>query len=374
MLKNGKYIVAFIVALLFSVSSANCFALTSVLADDKGFLFTGRVDFTEVKKPLLTWPGTSIKANISGNHLSVIFDDQQGNNYFNVIINGKDQFPIVLALKKGLHEYNLSYLLADLDLDTVANSTTAIEIFKRTEGHEGGTVFHGIKLADNGKLLAKPKARIRKIAFFGDSITTGMGNEAADNDKDDVVADKNHYWSYAPITARNLDAEFHTVSSSGIGFMVSWFDHIMPQVYDQVSGVGNNDSKWDFTRWQPDVVVVNLGQNDSGLIDRQKRLQPAPSQRDIINAYKDFILSLKKVYPDAQFVSVLGSMDVTSPNNKHWLAYIQTALDEINQSDKQANIDLITFDFTGYYAHPRVHQHLNNAKKLTAYLKNKMSW
>ncbi|MFQ3198917.1 MAG: hypothetical protein ACJAUL_002811 [Paraglaciecola sp.] len=85
-----------------------------------------------------------------------------------------------------------------------------------------------------------------------------MGNEAPYNGDDNLSSQKNHYLFYAPMIARILDAEFHTVSQSGIGFMIRWFDFIMADFYDQMAATGNNASRWDFTLWQPDVVV-NLG-------------------------------------------------------------------------------------------------------------------
>ena len=354
---------------LFLVISFQSSAQVTIPADAEGFLYTGRVDFNNAKQPWLSWPGTSIKAEFTGNKLVVMFNDELGKNYYNVILNGEDRFPTVLELKKGRQEYDLSYLLVDN-----ANAVNKLEIFKRTEGHEGGSHFLGLKIADNAKLLAKPKPLNRRIAFFGDSITSGMGNEAPDNAKDNVGSEKNHYWSYAPITARNVNAEFHTTSSSGIGFMVSWFDNIMPQVYDQISGVGDNDTAWDFSQWQPDVVVVNLGQNDSWLIDNEKRLKPEPSSADIISAYKAFVNKLREHYPKAKFVSALGSMDATNPKRAHWPKYIQTAIDEINIENPEANIELVTFDFNGYQSHPRVHQHIKNANKLTAHIKKIMHW
>ena len=43
--------------------------------------------------------------------------------------------------------------------------------------------------------------------------------------------------------------------------MVSWFPLIMPEMYDRLTPT-EASSKWDFSSYQPDVVVVNLFQND----------------------------------------------------------------------------------------------------------------
>ncbi len=348
-----------------------CFALLSVSvfadvisADNKGFQYTGRIDFSDKNKPYLTWSGSSVKANVTGNKLVLLIDDEKGENYYNVIVNNNTITPYVLKLKKGLNRYDLSHL--------ITSTVTQFELFKRTEGFEGGTYFHGVDLEKGYSLAPPPKRLTRKIAFFGDSITSAMGNEAADNDVDNRASEKNHYLSYAAITARKLNAEFHTVSRSGIGFMVSWFDFIMPEYYDQLTGVSNNDSQWDFSQWQPDVVVVNLGQNDSWLIDNEKRLKPEPSESDIVEAYAAFITSLTKHYPNAQFVSVLGSMDATK--NTKWPGYVKRAIEQIKRKNNKIKIDMTLFDFNGYKKHPRVQQHVANADKLSRHIESLMNW
>jgi len=333
-------------------------------ASDKGFVYSGRIDFSNKNKPYITWPGSSVKANITGRKFSLIIEDDKGENYFNVIVNGEIQFPYVLKLNKGVKTYDLSHL--------ITSKVTQFELFKRTEGFEGGTYFHGVELQDGFKLTDAPTLPSRKIAFFGDSITSGMGNEGADNDVDNRASEKNHYLSYAAITARNLNAEFHTISRSGIGIMVSWFDFIMPEYYDQLTGVNNNDSQWDFSLWQPDVVVVNLGQNDSWLIDNEKRLKPEPSSQEIVNAYAAFITKLTEYYPNAQFVSVLGSMDAT--RNDKWPTYIKRAIKQVEQKNNKIKIDMTLFPYNGYKKHPRVQQHVANAGKLSRHIKSLMNW
>lgn len=46
----------------------------------------------------------------------------------------------------------------------------------------------------------------------------------------------------------------------------------------------------------------------------------------------------------------------------------------VKQDNPNEKIDTIFFEFTGYDAHPRVKQHQANAAKLTAFIKQKMSW
>ena len=338
-------------------------ALTQFIpASHPALLYSGRIDTTDTNRPYLSWPGSSVSFKFTGAKLVLRLTDDKGLNYYNVIFNHQDAYPYVLAAQKGTHEYDLSHM--------IEKPVTEVTLFKRTEGEEGGSYIGGLILQARAKLLTPTPLPQRRIAFFGDSVTVGMGNEAAHNAPDNNPAEKNHYLSYAAIAARDLNAEFHSIAKSGIGVLVSWFDFTMPAYFDQLRAESNNDSKWDFSQWQPHVVVVNLLQNDSWLIDNEKRLNATPAE--ISQAYYEFIQTLRSKHPDAHFICALGSMDITRDNQ--WPGYVTQAIKQIKQQDAGAKIDQIEFDYTGYGAHPRVEQHLKNAKKLSAFIRQKTAW
>lgn len=351
-------------ALVALLLTGQAFAGVSIAPDNAQLQYTGRIDFADRARPMLSWPGTSIAGNFSGGSLAVKLDDQQGKNFFNVFIDGDYTRPVVIEAKQGSTTYPVA---SGLKL-----GAHSFLITKRTEGEEGGTVFRGLELADGGALLPPPPRKKRRIEFFGDSITTGMGNESPDDGPDHLLKDKNNFMSYSSITARALDAEAHIISQSGIGVMVSWFPFTMPDFYDQLSAVGNNDSKWDFKSWTPDVVVVNLFQNDSWLIDREKRLSPVPADGERIAAYRVFVQKIRALYPDAYIVCALGSMDAVKEGSR-WPGYVRTAVDQMRQQGDQ-RIDTIVFPWNGFGGHPRVRQHQPNAAQLTALIREKMGW
>jgi hypothetical protein len=165
----------------------------------------------------------------------------------------------------------------------------------------------------------------------------------------------------------------HVTSQSGIGIMISWFPFTMPQFYDQLSAVGDNDTQWDFSRWTPDVVVINLFQNDSWLIDREHRLKPEPDAEGRIAAYRTFVQRIRQLYPKAYIVCALGSMEATRPGSA-WPGYVTTAVERMRKENGDTRIDTLFFEFTGYGQHPRVKLHQANAAKLTAFIKQKMGW
>jgi len=345
--------------------TSQALAATVIQPDNHQLQYTGRIDFARPAAPLITWPGTSIEGNFTGSSLAVKLDDQLGKNYFNVFIDGDLDHPYIIEAAQGSKTYPVA--------SGLAAGAHRFLITKRTEGEEGGTVFQGLELADGAKLLPPPPRKQRRIEFFGDSITSGMGDEAADGKPDDVLREKNNFMSYASITARNLNAEAHITSQSGIGVMISWFPFTMPDFYDQLSAVGNNDTQWNFKSWTPDVVVINLMQNDHWLIDDHKRLQPMPTDEQRIQSYKQFVLKIRALYPKAYIVCALGSMDAIAPGSKI-PGLVQSAVEQIRAEQKDERIASLMFDFTGYTAHPRVRHHQANAAKLTAFIRQQVGW
>lgn len=362
---NAQLLKSLLILGLLSSLALPVWALTKIAANDANLQYTGRVDFTAPAAPQISWPGTSITGNFTGQYLAVTLDDQLGKNFFNVFIDSDFKRPIIIKAEKGEKNYVVAANLAPGKHNFL--------LTKRTEGEEGATIIKSFVLADDGKLLAPPVRLKRKIEFFGDSITSGMGNESPDDGPDHLLKDKNNFMAYDAITARNLKAELHVTSQSGIGIMISWFPFIMPQFYDQLNAVGNNDSQWDFSSWTPDVVVINLFQNDSWLTDRERRMNPNPTDEQRIQAYVDFVKTIRGKYPNAYIVCALGSMDATKEGSK-WPGYINTAVARIKQGNPTEKMDIIYFEFTGYGAHPRVKHHQANAAKLTAFIKQKMNW
>ncbi len=338
---------------------------TAVSPDQPQLQYTGRIDFSNRAAPALSWPASSITANFTGSSLAVILDDSKGSNSFNAFIDGDLEHPIVLQCNKGEKIYPVA--------DNLSGETHQLLLTKRTEGENGATLFRGLVLADAAHLLPAPPRLPHRMEIYGDSITCGMGNEAADGAPDNNPREENSFLTYGAIAARDLHAELHLISQSGIGVIISWFDFIMPQFYDQLSAVGNNDTHWDFSQWTPDVVVINLFQNDKWLIDQKKRITPPPTDEERIKAYSEFVKTIRGKYPQAWIICALGSMDATEPGSK-WPGYITAAVEQMRQENPRDHIDTLFFEFTGYGAHPRVRHHRANAVKLTAFIREKMGW
>src|SRR5690606_31753714 len=119
------------------------------------------------------------------------------------------------------------------------------------------------------------------------------------------------------------------------------------------------------------VVVINLFQNDSWLVE--KRLDPVPNEAQRIQAYVDFVGRIRSVYPEAYIICALGSMDATKAGSA-WPDYISAAVARIKTEQNDQRIDTLFFPFKEFYKHPRVHHHRADAELLTTFIQQKMDW
>ncbi|MBN2713865.1 MAG: hypothetical protein JXR97_15715 [Planctomycetes bacterium] len=317
----------------------------------------GRTGLSSNGNPILYWSGSSVQARFEGTSITVVLNDRKGVSFYNAIIDGKDDAPVIVDTEPGVKRYPIATGLKPGDHE--------ILLFKRTEGTDGPSIFLGFVLDDGSKLLAPPKAPDRRIEFYGDSITCGMGNEAPDKGDESANSDRNNYLAYGAITCRELNAEYRCIGRSGIGIIKSWYDLIMPDYWYRINPDDPN-SRNDFTKWTPDVVVVNLFQNDKWLI---KKLNPVPGEKEIVEAYVKFISGIRKVYPKAHIVCSLGTMDAAKEGSV-WPGYVKKAMAEMN--DK--NMSFLLFPNKDWNRHPRVRHHRKMADLLVAHLKKVMDW
>jgi len=327
--------------------------------------YFGRVDSLTNRGVDLYWPGTSIKLNFEGESIAASIEDENGENYYNVVIDSdslfvlqpdttKRYYPLASELPKGKH---------------------TIEIFKRTAWDRGKTSFYGFQIKGDARVLPKPLPSKRKMEFYGNSITVGSAVE--DTSGKDLLdgAYTNNYLSYAAITARHYSAEYQCVCKGGIGITISWFPLTMPKMYDRLIPTDSN-SKWNFSLYRPDIVVVNLFQNDSWLVNRPDRAEfktnfgdKAPTDEYIINAYQQFVGDIRKQYPHANIICALGNMDATREGSK-WMGYIKKAVANLN--DKNIYTHFIPFKETP--GHPSIKEQEEISNSLIQFIDKNIVW
>jgi lysophospholipase L1-like esterase len=157
--------------------------------------------------------------------------------------------------------------------------------------------------------------------------------------------------------------------------LISWFPLIMPEMYDRLDPT-DSTSKWDFTKYTPDVVVINLFQNDAWLVLKPDHPQfkarfgdKAPGPDQIITAYRNFVKSIREKYPQAKIICALGTMDAAR-KDAPWFGYIQKAVAELN--DKNIYTHNMGYKNTG--GHPSAKEQAAMAKDLISFIDQTIKW
>jgi hypothetical protein len=328
--------------------------------------YEGRIDSLSTPNATdIYWSGSSIKINFEGATISALLEDENGKNYFTVIIDNDSISTLKLTSEKK--QYKLASNLSE--------GKHTVELFKRTQFNMGKTSFYEFQIENNAKLLPKPINKKRKIEIYGNSISAGYGIDDLSGKSRGDNKFTNNYLAYGAITARYFNAEYNCICKGGIGIMISWFPYTMPDIYDRLIPLDKN-SKWDFENYTPDIVVVNLFQNDSWLVNRPNKPEfktafgsKPPTGEYIINSYKKFISDIRKKYPNANIICALGNMDATKEDSK-WPIYISEAVKALN--DKKIHTLFVPYKDTP--GHPSKKEQQQIADALINYIENNIDW
>ena len=348
---------------------------TVISPADPAIQYAGRISFANPERPTWNFPGIQIMAAFEGTSLRMMAKPQSG--YFMAQIDQAEPFKVAFrgerdsvvtlatALPEGRHLVRLMYII---------------------EGYELFPEFWGFVLDKGRSLVEAPAFPARKIEFIGNSITCGYGNEGLNKMDHFDYATENHYYSYASITARSLEAQHWVVARSGIGAYRNYGEpktgspgSCMPVQYEYTAYAWKPDfrqqsgllgEKWDFSRYQPDVVCINLGTNDLSTNNYDLQL--------LKQGYQKLLKMVRQHNPQAKIVFLTGSMLYNQE-----LQEAKKLLDDITaEARKSGDKEVYRFDMTpiddeifyGNDWHPNVYQDEKMAAELTAYLRKLMGW
>ena len=348
---------------------------TIVSPTDKHIQYTGRISFTNPERPAFNYPGIQITAAFEGTSLKMIA--KPGSGYYMAQIDEAEPFKVSFMEKR----------------DSVVTLATAlpdrrhlVRLMYIIEGYELYPEFWGFVLDKGRTLVDAPALPSRKVEFIGNSITCGYGNEGLNKFEHYDYATENHYLSYAALTTRALNAQHWVVARSGIGAYRNYGEaktgsprSCMPVQYEYTGYAYDLKlrdeptflrEKWDFSRYQPDVVCINLGTNDLSTNNFDVKL--------LKQGYQRLLKMVREHNPKAKIVFLCGSM----LNGKE-LEIAQQLLDEVTaEANKAGDKEVYRFNFTpqngdlgyGNDWHPSVWQHEKMAAELAAFLRALMHW
>ena len=370
-------------------------------ATDPGLLYAGRISYANAAQPKFSLAATTITAKFVGTGVSVLIKDEYryGNfrNYYDVFVDGGPAMKITLTGDPAMYEYPVA---SDL-----ANAEHTIVVAKRTEPNVGTGFYVGLNVS--GEILPPPDRPARRIEFIGDSITSGAGIEATNQNDPACMADSGYALAlmdanqaYDADTARDLGAEAHILGVSGIGLIRNYSSNTandlrpMPQVYDLTFPELTDTSAantWDTTTWVPDAVVVALGTNDFSPGDNPPLTAPGtPADgrplmdvTTFVTAYIAFVDKLRAFYPSAHIFAMGSPMLVddwptaglykSRTNLESAIAMVESHYAAAGDL-KVHKVSIAKVPGTGCGTHPGVAESKTIAATLEAALKTALGW
>ncbi len=251
-----------------------------------------------------TYNGTGFNVNVIGDSMISQGKDKQAR--FAVYVDGERIADEQVTEAEKKYEF----------VTSEEDKPTTVKIIKLSEAAES-TMGLG-KITVTGTDVKPTAEKDLKIEFIGDSITCGYGvdDEVKEHHFSTSTEDATKAWAYK--AAQKLDADYSLVSYSGHGIISGYSgdgnkvtSQLVPDVYEKLAkSYGSYDGifsvasvKWDFSKFQPDFVVINLGTNDASYCGSDKE-----KAADYTAQYVEFLKTVREKNPDAHIICALGVM------------------------------------------------------------------
>ena len=317
----------------------------------------GRFDTSDPAGPKFAWPGSAIVATFDGTGISAQLNDNVGNNFFVVIVDGG--MPTAFRTSQGTSTYPLATGLA--------SGKHTVSLVKRTESYDGIVQLLALT-PTGGALVATPEPWARRIEFIGDSITCGYGvlggscsNPSVDQEDWTVTA--------GALVAAQLHAEPTTISYSGIGMYRDYSGSTTNQMPTRflLTLADIPTSTWGFTTPAPDVVVIDLGTNDFAAGDPGTPFQ---------TAYTTFVQQeLRAHYPNAWVILAVSPM-LSGTERTQISTYLNGVVTTLKAAG-DTRVAYFEYDFEqtmGCQYHPDVATNQAMATKIVPFIEQLTGW
>jgi lysophospholipase L1-like esterase len=334
-------------------------------ASHPAFQYIGRTDHSISNAVRFDWPGIYLRCGFTGEELTIHLKGGE-RDYYNVFIDHQ--------LHTILHSTTDSlYKIENIK----GRGNHELMISKRTEADMGVGIFYGITLSGKGELFPSAIQLNRKIEFIGNSITCGYGTEGLSRSERFKPETENSYKSFAPITSRALNADYSLVAHSGIGLVRNYNDKAkisttlatMPLRYGRTLDT-DTTLQWDFNRWKPDAVVINLGTNDYSTL-------PHPDKIYFQRRYEQLIDRIRKLYGNITVVCMVGPM-----TNEPCYSTVKEVIDSYKIMNPESKVYFLGIpsgllnpekDY-GSDGHPNYRGNKKTAQFLVPLLSNLLEW
>ena len=339
----------------------------------------------------LFFNGSAVEANVSGSELwiDIEADFDFSEPWATIWLNGAMLSRLMLQAGR----YPIC-LFRGMNPETVKNVIFMRETEAEADDEACHVLVHGFEA--DGFFHPVPEKKL-KIEFVGDSITSGAGAYGATDEMDYTAMFKGSSASYPMMVAKAFDADFRCLSQSGWGIVAGYDNNpgkTIPAHYEMVcalaKGAANEalgaNKPHDFTTWQPDAIIVNLGTNDDGAFGNPEWADPATNEifklrgnsdgtyhaddlAKIENAIIDFLTLLRKNNEKAHLVWAYGMAGQgLAPMMENAIARYQSLTDDRNVAF--ILLPDTTAETMGSLMHPGEKSHRCAADVLIRYLRS----
>ena len=337
-----------------------------ILPDNTKLKYSGRIDWTVPRCPIFVFPCTSVKMKFTGNLLKLHIKNHSAywDNYLGCILDG-EQTAVKLPAE-GEEIFTVK-------VKQTVNDEHSVMLFKRQDAcHE--FAFMGFEIADGERVLDIGEESLRCIEVYGDSVSAGEVSEAVlyigQVDPQHNGEYSNSWYSYAWMTARKLNARIHDIAQGGIALLdnTGWFYEPeavgMETIWDKIryNPVLGGQSKWDFSAYTPQVVIVAIGQNDSHPEDYMKENYDGEQGVRWRDGYRAFLQKLRKQYPQAHIICMTTLLE----HDAAWDRAIAGTVQELQ--DNKITQYLFRRNGVGTPGHLRIAEAEEMAEELSVYI------
>lgn len=332
----------------------NAIATRLIPASDSRFRYEGRFDFTNPPAPVVIWQASRIRLDFSGQSIGLNFDEAKGQNFFNAQIDGSNT---VVTVPEGPARQTIM-------LGGFGAGRHHLVLFKRSEAAAGTVRFLGVTLAPEARAWTPELPAYKlKMEFIGDSITVGACNEDGGEDQWTNRVTHNAALSYSALTAAAFDADHRNIAVSGMGIATGWVEIRAGEIWDRLYP-NPSSARAVPSKWTPDVVFVNFGEND----DSYPRAHKQPFPAGYTAGYVDLVHHIREAYPRAEIVILRGGMSGGAKSDVLRAAW-EPAVAQLEAADPHVTHFVFTH-WTG--THPRVADDRAMADELIAWLRKQV--
>lgn len=348
-----------------------------VSLQDKRLLYTGRIDWENPEQPEFIFPATSLAFRFcgSGAVLEVENTPIYWDNYLGAWIDGEEK-------KWKLNPKGRTRIvLVDEDGGEKEGEQEAehqVLIFKRQDCCHTVSLC-ALELSEGGFLLDAPERPTRRMEVYGDSVSAGEVSEAIDYvgkpDPEHQGEYSNSWYSYAWMAARKLGAELYAVAQGGIPLLngTGW---VAPPTYPGMEAVWDKIhyhpqlgkvKDWDFSGYQPHLVLIAIGQNDSNPKDVMKEDFYGGQAMLWRRKYREFVENIRRKYPKAVIVLATTILE----HHPNWdLAIDQVCEDMRRDGDGQIVHLMYNRNGCGTPGHLRIPEAEEMAEELVSFIEH----